>query len=587
MSKITLDNLSDNLKAYLEGLGLTEAQVQELIDKFEDEKIGDISQLSTEEKGSLVEAINDNKTSILDINENLGKSENTKYSTENGVKEFNCKDGYVDIVYIEGETLVNLCHYVDGYGIIDTTYFKYFDNRITGHDVYTVCFPNLKDGGGLTLRVVNKNGDDVEAIPVYKGDFKTINIGSSNRITAFLISLDKYTEEEIKNICETGLIVPGDHTDKPISYFEGLKSVGQGNKIEVLSLTDNLFSKDDFVVGSTNSIVGDKFVIDSKVNRITHRTPIPVQMYEYLEFDYAINNINTYLYELDSNDNILKAYGWSKYSYVRAITPNTKYIRIIFSYEDGRDMSLDDYDRIRPFLTPKYDKKTIPHTLRSLPNGIKDTIEKRGNKYVKVQRCGEVTLSGYENYALNITQTSTLNFVSKFSIPNKKFTKEVGSYICNNLSIVEHGNAWDKDVEGVHSSDNSLLYINVSKSKLSSEDVEGFKTWLQSNPITVVYELETPQIIELPNFNPQTYSDNTTLLINSGAIQGECEFEVTNSKGSEIEVLKDKVSSIDNNTSELETRIAALEEENQALREELIQMQTSINEVMLMMADNK
>ena len=45
--------------------------------------------------------------------------------------------------------------------------------------------------------------------------------------------------------------------------------------------------------------------------------------------------------------------------------------------------------------------------------------------------------------------------------------------------------------------------------------------------------------------------------------------------------------SIDNNTSELETRIAALEEENQALREELIQMQTSINEVMLMMEDNK
>ena len=64
MSKITLDNLSDNLKEYLNGLGLTEAQVQELIDKFEYEKIGDISQLSTEEKGSLVEAINDNKTSI-------------------------------------------------------------------------------------------------------------------------------------------------------------------------------------------------------------------------------------------------------------------------------------------------------------------------------------------------------------------------------------------------------------------------------------------------------------------------------------------------------------------------------------------
>lgn len=59
MAKITIEELSGSLKEYLNGLGLTEAQVQELIDKFEDEKIGDISQLSTSEKGSLVGAINE------------------------------------------------------------------------------------------------------------------------------------------------------------------------------------------------------------------------------------------------------------------------------------------------------------------------------------------------------------------------------------------------------------------------------------------------------------------------------------------------------------------------------------------------
>lgn len=59
MAKITIEELSDSLKEYLNELGLTEAQVQQLIDKFEDEKIGDITQLSTEEKGSLVGAINE------------------------------------------------------------------------------------------------------------------------------------------------------------------------------------------------------------------------------------------------------------------------------------------------------------------------------------------------------------------------------------------------------------------------------------------------------------------------------------------------------------------------------------------------
>ena len=59
MAKITIEELSGSLKEYLNGLGLTEAQVRELIDRFEDEKIGDISQLSTSEKGSLVGAINE------------------------------------------------------------------------------------------------------------------------------------------------------------------------------------------------------------------------------------------------------------------------------------------------------------------------------------------------------------------------------------------------------------------------------------------------------------------------------------------------------------------------------------------------
>jgi hypothetical protein len=58
MSRITINELSSDLKEYLNGLGLTESQVQELIDKSEDEKIGDISQLNTDSK-DLVGAINE------------------------------------------------------------------------------------------------------------------------------------------------------------------------------------------------------------------------------------------------------------------------------------------------------------------------------------------------------------------------------------------------------------------------------------------------------------------------------------------------------------------------------------------------
>ena len=56
MSKITMDNLSDNLKAYMDSLGLSEEQVLELI---KNNISGDLEGLNTSDKSSLVAAINE------------------------------------------------------------------------------------------------------------------------------------------------------------------------------------------------------------------------------------------------------------------------------------------------------------------------------------------------------------------------------------------------------------------------------------------------------------------------------------------------------------------------------------------------
>ena len=100
MAKITIEELSGSLKEYLNGLGLTEVQVQELIDKFEDEKIGDISQLSTSEKGSIVGAINElfqdvdnGKKLIADVIDDPSIDEN---STFNAMSEV-IKNKLIDI----------------------------------------------------------------------------------------------------------------------------------------------------------------------------------------------------------------------------------------------------------------------------------------------------------------------------------------------------------------------------------------------------------------------------------------------------------------------------------------------------------
>ena len=57
--RINLDNISEDFKSYLQGLGLTEEQVNEII--------GDKELLNTDDKTNIVNAINENKTSILEL----------------------------------------------------------------------------------------------------------------------------------------------------------------------------------------------------------------------------------------------------------------------------------------------------------------------------------------------------------------------------------------------------------------------------------------------------------------------------------------------------------------------------------------
>lgn len=70
--RINLDNISDDFKSYLQGLGLAEEQVNEAISLF----VGDKSELQTENKQNIVNAINENKTSILELQTELGTNKN-------------------------------------------------------------------------------------------------------------------------------------------------------------------------------------------------------------------------------------------------------------------------------------------------------------------------------------------------------------------------------------------------------------------------------------------------------------------------------------------------------------------------------
>ena len=101
------------------------------------------------------------------------------------------------------------------------------------------------------------------------------------------------------------------------------------------------------------------------------------------------------------------------------------------------------------------------------------------------------------------------------------------------------------DKEGVKlDSAGNNIFITISKSKLTTQDVAGFKTWLQANPVTIRYQLATPIITTIPKEIMPTILTQATNTFTFG--------DGVKPSGVEITVPVDKV-------ADLEQRLSALE----------------------------
>lgn len=527
------------------------------------------------------ENISANKTKITELEDELKISENTKYTTENGIKEFSCKNGYVDNVIIEGETLVNLWgtngFTLTGQAIINngrltcTTnstgrFSNFWDknlNMLKPNTTYTlVCniIKNTLPQGSRAIAITQDNGDDPHAftsnIDINGGEtgLFTYTLTTKEDLRGCKCSLRSFIDNStLGNGYEVELwivLLEGDHTGKTNSYFKGVKSVGQGDSIEVLteySPNGNVFDYTKLVNGtcSYGDVGSVAFYSDSNfIVTLKPDVAIPVTSDEvYIRHC----GFEIFLAELDSNKTTLRMTKTSDISNIKLLN-STRFIAYNVKRPINALMSNTDVKNVViSFSKPKYDKKQIATTLRSLPNGVKDTIEKRGNKYYKIQRCGEYVLNNYTKIETSVVsnQVNTLGF-NVFVTPAPK--RSVGNfYYCVSdkfKSQVQVNKGLDEE-HCLHVTHADYIRFRIDKTKLNSPDIQGFKKWLTENPTTVVYELETPIITELPNFNPRTFEGDNTLLINSGIIQGNASFEVTNSLGSGLDVLNGKVSSLD------------------------------------------
>lgn len=152
-----------------------------------------------------------------------------------------------------------------------------------------------------------------------------------------------------------------------------------------------------------------------------------------------------------------------------------------------------------------YQESTTSHILneplRRLPDNVRDEII--DNKLIR--RVSERVFDGSENWTINTSvdaQQNTLLFdfldnsssvkLIEWSVPQNNICSFVPSTYLSREYVTMN------DIEGFCTVNNTYRF-RIKKSRLSTQDVNGFKALLRANPVTVLCELAMPIITPIDN----------------------------------------------------------------------------------------
>ena len=520
---------------------------------------------------SLSATVNTHTSQIDNLNKELDrvkKLEESTVSTVTSDKAFTTvsetSNGYFEDVKIEGKTLVNLCSYKNVISLANSTNVRTFKIpekiNLKTNSVYTIKLHAVgNDKNILKLQLESEEINLVSGL-VFKDNTLTFNTSGidASRIRLYISSTDfvEGVKIDINNI----IVLEGDHTDKDITFFEGLKSVGQDtDEISVSSVNENLFDlckcenaihtyKDGLsVLQFTDGVKPFKYngyfekniqyLISFRILRDSGGESKTVQL-----------NIN---YTDGSSERVIFPHNES----ITKISASGKTIKNIsginmhnlIGYLDLSSVIITKNIKSNNHITIKQDKKQILYFNPTTQTWEKpvlrewDSIEKHSDgKYYYHKRSEEVVMNGSQNTMLH---PSTFDNVLWFKTPVSGIKhNSTLSIKCDKFTPSE---TWG-DIECVQVNASDNIFTSISKAKLSTQDVAGFKQWLQANPTTVVYQLAQEEVYECTNLDLITYNGETNLIVNSGAIQPRINLKVLSNVSNVVKLLQEKVSVLEN-----------------------------------------
>ena len=507
--------------------------------------------------GATVQSLN-NKTDILsdriEAIEGLKDSQNMKYETDKGYlvcKE--TKNGVIDDLKLEGKTLATVltCSTNKNYAKwtpVDCVSYK----AVEVGKVYTII---AQTNNTAQCGLKNRTSNDYLLALAAAEEFicKTITFSKAEELV-IVTDTEGTVNMEL-------MILEGDHTQNPSSYFEGLMSVGQDvDKIEVLSRKEdgNLFDINEGFDWTETIRIEDGKVVLSGVTAGTRNVRKLMKLSPNTKYTISIkaegNQNGTVRGSVDKNaswhnDLFSLSYDVTSKTFT---TPNDGIINIGFVCDANKttkvwDIKIEKGQTVTEYIPHQSDKKQI---LFYNSNGELepiqelhewDSIEKHSdNKWYYHKRSGKVVLNGSENW----TNYDSLGACTPYLV-------EVPKINFNHAPISDKfvGGIFDgRDGEKICVGGSPHIIIQKDNSTLSTQDVEGFKQWLQANPVTVVYQLAQEEVYELAPLHLDSYANETLILCNSGAISPKMEFSITShinelvkSQGDRISLLEEKM----------------------------------------------
>ena len=227
-------------------------------------------------------------------------------------------------------------------------------------------------------------------------------------------------------------------------------------------------------------------------------------------------------------------------------------------YKDFQLEVLEDGQEAPSSYEPFHATKTEKLTLRSLPNGVKDTLKRqRDGSYLLTQRCKEFVLDGSENWGEKRSNSpagrsvfgwrNDLGVICYFKSTNGEPLIEVSSHYSSigystwADNVYEGIGGWTRTNEGLIE-DYLNIMINLKTSRLATDDTNGLKAWLKANPVTCVMELITPIQRKVWLSPLSAYEGQTNIFANS-EVGAEMEVEIltTNAVNGKLHELKENI----------------------------------------------